>query len=150
MPAFSGLWDGIHGENHALTSDANPPQSRGIIRTFMQRQSMHGYVNALGQLSPTVKTLTAGDRSDVAVIGGMEAWPSRDPDAGNQVTIENLGDELQGGAGTALDTRARPADPAAADLAHTFDTTLNEGYAADDANTGQTAEALAESISDGS
>lgn len=148
MPAFSGLWDGIHGEAYSAMpkADANPPQSRGIVRTFMQRQSMHGHVNALGRNSPATIAQTPADRADVDVIGGMEAWPSRNPDAANQVTITNLGDELVGGTGTALESRARPADPAAADLAHTYDTTKNEGYPKDDADHGQTAEALAEDI----
>lgn len=151
MPAFSGLWDGVHGDGYAAMpkADALPPAQRGIVRTLMQGRGMHGHVTALGRNAPASIARVVADRADVVAVGGMEAWPSRDPDAANRVTITNLGDELQGGAGTALDVIARPSNATESDMAHTYDTTLRNGHPADAADNGATSPAVTEAISDG-
>lgn len=144
MPAFSGLWDGVHNEAYAdRPKAARQPLGRGIVRVLMQKRGMHGHVNALTRNAPATIARVVTDRSDVDVIGGMEAWPSRNPDAANKVTVANLGDELQGGTGTALDSVARVPDASADDLVNTYDTTKNSEYAGDDALNGVTAPPLA-------
>lgn len=147
MPAFSGLWDGMHGQSYAAMtkSDARPPQARGIVRTFMQRQSMHGHVNALGRNAPATIAQIAPDRGDIVMNGGYD-YANRQQDGANQVTVENMGTSVHGAGGTALSSRARPSDPSAADLAHTYDTTQKTGYVEDDADTGATSEAVTEDV----
>lgn len=147
MPAFSGLWDGMHGQAYSAMpkADANPPQARGIVRTFMQRQSMHGHVNALGRNAPATVAQVAADRGDIVMNGGYD-YANRQQDAGNQVTVENMGTSVHGAGGTALASRARPSNPDAAALAHTYDTTKTTGYVEDAADTGATGEAVAEVV----
>lgn len=149
MPAFSGLWDGIHGDGYAAMPKANVPAILGgIARVVMQKRGMHGFVNAIGQNAPATITQTTGDRSDIAVNGGYD-YANRQQDAANQVTITNLGDPLQGAGGSAGDTVARPPDTSAASLDVNVDTLLRNSHAADDADSGVTSPAVGQIISDG-
>lgn len=146
MPAFSGLWDGIHGEVYARTAEPEPP-IQGVTRVMMSKRGMHGVVNAIGQNAPATIARIDADRADVAVRGGWD-YATRTDDAGNQVTITNLASHIDGNA--VNESVARVADASTEDLAAIFDTVLNNEYAADDAQHPETAPALAESISDGS
>lgn len=133
MPAFSGLYDGVHGDGFAaLREQSRPPMLRGITRVLMQKRGMHGTVNALGRDAPDAIAQVDAQRGPISVIGGMEAWPSRDPDAANRVTITNIEPAFSG------ETVARVPDATEDDLAHSFDTTLREGFPADDADNGVT------------
>lgn len=143
MPAFSGLWDGVHTLAYAAMAkaDAKPPQVRGIVRTFMQRPTMHGHVNALGRNAPaTIKRIDA-DRADITVPGTF-TYPART--LARDVTIANAASHVDGV--DINETKARVPDATAGDLAHTYDTTLRNGHPADGAASGVTSPAVTEVI----
>lgn len=149
MPAFSGLWDGVHGQAYSAMpkSNALPPAQRGIVRVLMQGRGMHGHVSALGRNAPATIAQVNADLNDLAVRGGYD-YANRQEDAGNQVTITNV--EQNAVTTTVAETKARPTDATEADMAHTYDTTLRNGHPADSAGSGVTSPAVAEDISDGS
>lgn len=139
MPAYSGLWDGIHGEAYdAMTkADAQPPFQRGIVRVLMQGRGMHGHVNALGRNSPAEIARVDAAMGDLTGVRGTFDYATR-TDL-NDMQIDNgnngsVGDE----------TIARPADATEADMAHTYDTTLRNGHPADAAETGATSPEVSE------
>lgn len=138
MPAFSGLWDGEHGETYAATPKAGrPPMLRGIVRTFMQRQSMHGVVEGLGRNAPASRLLVNADRGDITVPGTF-TYSTRS--LARDVTISNIEP------GYSAETRARPTNVAAGDLAEAFDTTRRNVHPADGAEIGVTSPAVAASV----
>lgn len=148
MPAFSGLWDGIHGEAYANRpkSDAQPPFQRGIVRALMQGRGMHGHVTALGRNSPSAIARVDAQRGDITVPGSFDyaSWKIDDTTiAARDVTITNSAPGYSG------ETIARPTNATVADMAHTYDTTLRNGHPADAANNGVTSPAVTEVISDG-
>lgn len=137
MPAFSGLYDGVHGDGFtALREQSRPPMLRGLTRVLMQKRGMHGTVHALGRTAPLAISQIDAERGSIDVIGGMEAWPSRDPDAANKVTITNISSHINGA--SVSDRASRVPDATEDDLAHSFDTTLREGFVADEAISGVT------------
>lgn len=139
MPAFSGLYEAQQGEAYsAVTKALKAPQMRGIVRRFMQPQSAHGFVNALGQASPASITQVNADRADLSVPGTF-TYAGRT--TARDVTIANAAPGYSG------ETRARPADATATELAETFNTMRKEGFVADDADTGVTSPAVTESVS---
>ena len=137
MPAFSGLWDGVHGTAYGGTFPTSEPipALAGLARVLFQKRGMFGIAKGLGISTITSRKQVQTDRGDLSVIGGMEAWPSRDPDAANKVTIANAGDDVN----TLEDANTVPSN--GADL-HVFNTTLNHTYADDAADSGVTAQAL--------
>lgn len=143
MPSFSGLWDGVHGQAYSAMAkaDAKPPQARGIVRTFMQRPSMHGHVNALGRNAPATRAVIDADRADITVPGSM-AWPTRV--VSRNVTVTNSGSHVDGN--PVNETVARVPDATATDLVNTYDTTLRNVHPADEANSGVTSPAVTEVI----
>lgn len=155
MPAFSGLWDGIHGDGYAAMtkSTSRPPQTRGIIRAFMQKPGLHGVVNAIGQDAPATRARVDADRPDITVRGTFDyaAWKLDPNDAARfvtDVTVANSAAHATSGQLTINESIARPADLAAGALIDTFDTTLNNGYPADSGGgaSGVTSPALAEVV----
>lgn len=156
MAAFSGLWDGMHGDGYAAMpkSNALPPHSRGIIRTFMQRRAMHGHVNALGRNAPMDRARINAERQDITVPGTFDydAWKAAQPEddkAGitRDMTITNAGSHVDPIAVT--ETLARPTDATEDELVHTYDTTLNNEYVGDRSMLPITSPAWPEVISDG-
>jgi len=158
MPAFSGLWDGTHGEAYAdmPKSDALPPAQRGVVRVLMQGRGMHGHVAALGRNAPATIARVDDKLGDLDVNGGYD-YANREQDAANKVTMTNTvagayddTEESTGTGGFNVDQSiARPTNATADDMAHTYDTTLRNGYAGDAAGSGSTADAQTEVISDG-
>jgi hypothetical protein len=144
MPSFSGLWDGVHGDGYAAMpkADAKPPQARGIVRTFMQRPSMHGHVNALGRNSPATRAAIDADRPDITVPGTF-SWPART--LARDVTVTNSASHIDGA--DVNESHARVPDATAADLVNTYDTTLRNGHPADKADSGVTSPAVSEVVS---
>lgn len=145
MPAFSGLWDGTHGDAYAnrTKADALPPIARGIIRRFMQSPSMHGHVNALGRNAPATRAAIDAELGDITVPGGYD-YAARQHDAGNRVTMTNHASHIDGN--DINETHSRVPDATAADLVHTYDTTKRVGYPGDDAGNGVTGGAVAASV----
>lgn len=148
MPAFSGLWDGVHGDPYHTSVDggAGTPPSQvpnpslgGIVRVLMQKRGMFGVVKAItqGTSVASYKRVTA-DRPDVTVRGGYD-YANRQNDVANQVSIANLG-----GGATTLENENTVANASVATLTHIFDTTLRQGYVGDSAENGVTADALSE------
>lgn len=137
MPAFSGLWDGVHGDTYASTQDPSPPMT-GMLRVLLQKRGMYGFVRGFGLNAPaTVKGVPAA-RGSVVMNGGYD-YANRQQDAGNQVTVTNLDASVP----TLVD-RPMPGDATAQEMLRVADTVLNREYAADAAELPTTAEALAE------
>lgn len=133
MPAFSGLYDGVHGDGYAaLRNQTEPPMLRGIVRVLMQKRGMHGVINALGRTAPATIARINADRGDIVMNGGYD-YANRQQDAANRVTVTNLSSAY------ASETIARVPNASADDLAHAFDITINEGFVKDDADSGATA-----------
>lgn len=143
MPAFSGLWDGVHGQAYAAMpkADAKPPQARGIVRTFMQRPSMHGHVNALGRNAPATRAAIDADRPDITVPGTF-TWPART--LARDVTVTNSASHVDGA--NVNEVHNRVPDATAGDLANTYDTTLRNGHPRDEAMSGVTSPQVSEVI----
>lgn len=160
MPAFSGLWDGVHGEayNAMTKSDARPPVLRGIVRALMQGRTMHGHVTALGRNAPSVVARIPGSLTSEDVRGTFDyaKWKADPNDATRFVidyTMTDHGRILVNdgtGSGQPMGSQPRVANATEADMAHTYDTTLRNGYAGDEAGSGSTGTAQSEVISDGS
>lgn len=145
MPTFSGLWDGVHGEDYSNMpkADALPPFQRGIVRVLMQSRAMHGHVTALGRNAPATIARVDEERGDLTGVRGTFDYATRTDQ--NDMTIDNGGN-----GGFSGESIARPTDATEADMAHTYDTTLRNGHPADSAGSGVTSPAVAEDISDGS
>lgn len=137
MPSFSGLWDGVHGDAYLtdFPTSVPTPALTGLARVLFQKRGMFGIAKGLGISTIASRKRVQADRSDLDVIGGMEAWPSRDPDAANRVTIENMGDDVN-----ALEN-ANTVPANVTDLG-VLNTTLNHEYAGDSAGSGVTAPPL--------
>ena len=151
MPAFSGLYDGVFGDGYAaLAAQSRPPMLRGLTRVLMQKRGMHGTVNALGRASPATIAQLDAKRGSMDVRGGYD-YANRTEDAANTITIfdaacgvySNAEEGIGTGGFNVDETVARVPDATEADLANSFDTTLNSGYAGDDANNGATGDTLA-------
>lgn len=144
MPAFSGLWDGVHGQpyNSMDKSDALPPVQRGIVRALMQGRGMHGHVTALGRNAPATIARVDASRGDLTGMRGTFNYATR-----TDLFDYNLANGNNGG--YSGETIARPANATETDMAHTYDTTLRNGHPADVAGSGSTSPAVSERISDG-
>ena len=138
MPAFSGLYDGVYGDGYAaLAPQSRPPMLRGITRVMMQKRGMHGTVNALGRAAPAVIEQVDAQRGTIAVPGTF--------DYATRVTARDV-DITNAEPGYSGETVARVPDATEDDLVNSFDTTLNENYAGDDADNNITAKELAGSV----
>ena len=148
MAAFSGLFDGVHGDGYAATpkADALPPAQRGIVRVLMQGRGMHGHVEALGRNAPATIARVDADRTDIAVNGTFN-YPGRTTD--KDVTVLNIGAHVADASQAVTESIARPDDATEGDMAHTYDTTMRNGHPADLAASGATSPAVTEVISDG-
>lgn len=160
MPAFSGLWDGVHGEAYAdmPKADALPPFQRGIVRSLMQGRAMHGHVTALGRNAPSAIARIPGSLTSEDVRGTFDyaKWKADPNDETRFVIDYTMTDHGRilvndgAGSGQPMGSQPRPADATETDMAHTYDTTLRNGHPADAAATGVTSPAVTEIISDGS
>lgn len=149
MPSFSGLWDGVHTDPYFTSIDGGsgtPPSSvptpalGGMARVMMQKRGMWGFVGALGRNTYATRKQVQTDRSDLTVRGGYD-YANREDDAANQVTIPNMGDDVN-----TLEDADRVSNVSAATLVATFDTTKNHGYVGDSALNGVTAVPLTERV----
>jgi hypothetical protein len=122
-------------------ADAKPPQARGIVRTFMQRPSMHGHVNALGRNAPATRAVIDADRADITVPGTF-SWPTRT--LARDITVTNSASHVDGA--NVNETKARVPDATATDLVNTYDTTLRNGHPRDGALSGVTSPVVSEVI----
>ena len=120
--AYSGLWDEVHGEPHALT--AKYPSMNGILRAFMQKRGFYGYVRGSGRFAPATSKRVTTVKPSISARG---------------VTITNMGGGIE-----AISDYARPATATAAQLSELFDTTLRHQYAGDLADHDETGKALTE------
>ena len=117
MPAFSGLYDGVFGDGYAaLDAQTRPPMLRGLVRVLMQKRGMHGTVNALGRAAPDTIAQVDAQRGTIAVNGTFN-YATRTTD--KDVDILNIDPAYSG------ETVARVPNATEADLANSFDTTLN-------------------------
>ena len=140
MPAFSGLYDGVHGDGYAaLDVQSRPPMLRGITRVIMQKRGMHGTVNVLGGGTPDTIAQIDADRGDITVPGTFN-WPARTLD--RDMTITNIESHASDSNQDVTETVARVPDASADDLNASLNTTLNNEYAGDDAISGVTAPPL--------
>lgn len=132
--SFSGLFEGQDGEDYIATvPKANKAPTRGIVRRFMQTQSLHGVVNAIGQQSPATVAQVDADKADITVPGTF-TYATRS--TARDMTVANVDPGYSG------ESRARVANATAAELDDTFDTELKEGFVADEAETGVTSPAV--------
>lgn len=137
MPAFSGLYNGVFGENYAPITKPRPPIS-GILHVLLQKRGLYGMVRGFGRNSPTVVGTVDMNRNDMLVRGGWE-YATRTDDVANRVTITHIGGDVNN-----IGTEPVPANASADWMKLTADTVLNRAYAADKAATGATGPALAE------
>ena len=137
MPAFSGLYNGVYGENYAPISAPRPPVS-GLLRVALQRRGAYGYVRGFGRNAPTTVKGVDVDRDDMTVRGGWK-WPERIDDPANEVTIPNIGGDVN-----TLADITMPATASANDMKLVADTHLNRQYAEDESDLGVTAPLLNE------
>ena len=131
----------MFGDGYAgLAAQSRPPMLRGLARVLMQKRGMHGTVNVLGRASPATIAQVDAARTTIAVPGTFDyaAWKI-DPAtvAARDINVTNSAPAYSD------ETVARVPDATEADLANSFDTTLNSEYANDDAENGATADALA-------
>lgn len=130
MAGWSGLWNGSHGEDHALTASPVTPINAGLGRLVHQKRGSFGYVGALGR--NTVATRQQSDHGgDITTRGGYD-YNNRQNDPANQVTIPNAAQ----GEDRANSAVARVPNASESDMAGIYDTTLNKDYAADGADNG--------------
>lgn len=135
MAAFSGLWNGVFGENYSGIATPQPPIS-GVLRVLLQKRGLYGYVREFGRNAPdTVKGVEA-DRDDLEVRGGW-TYATRTDDVANQVTITNIGEAV-----VDLEDRTMPPDATAAEALSVADTLKRVGHPADSANLGVTSPAV--------
>ncbi len=130
MASWSGIWDYVEGDTHALDAKHNPPQARGMIRALMQNSFMHGHVNALGRTAPATRTMASVTGETLTVKGGYD-YANRQDDVANQVDITNMH-----GNDRAMVTYSRVTDATERDMAGVYDTTLRKYYAADASGNG--------------
>jgi hypothetical protein len=139
MPAFSGLYDGVHGDGFAaLRKQSRPPTLRGIVRVFMQKRGLHGTSSALGRNTPDAIAQVDTDRGDINVPGTF-TWPART--LARDIVLTNSSPGTTQG-----DVVSRVPAATEADLVNSFDTTKRNGHPADEANSGVTSPAVAKAV----
>lgn len=140
MPTFSGLWDGVHGDAYALDNVPTPPIAGGLLRVALQKRGLYGFVRGFGRSAPTEIVGVQAQRSNQTLRGGYD-YATRQNDAANEVTVTHLGDDVN-----TLASLPAPSDATDADMSHVADTTRNNEYANDDANSGVTGTAWTETV----
>lgn len=138
MAAFSGLWNGVHGESYPSQTLAPHPPLSGLLRVLLQKRGMYGFVRGFGGAAPSTVKGVDRDHDDIQVRGGWD-YATRMDDPLNTVDLNNIGGDVN----TLVDI-TMPDDASVTDMQRTADTVLNRAYAADRAGTGATAPALAE------
>jgi hypothetical protein len=139
MPAFSGLYDGVHGDGYAaLREQSRPPMLRGLMRVMMQKRGMHGTANALGRNTPATIAVIDAARGTIAVNGTFN-YPARTTD--KDVDITNAEPAYSG------ETVARVPDATEDSLVNSYDTTKRNGHPADAADNGVTSPAVSSIVS---
>lgn len=126
MPAFSGLYDGIHGDGYAaLALQSRPPMLRGIVRVLMQKRGLYGTAALAGGTVPATRKQVQTELPTLTVRGGYD-YANRQDDAANTVDIVHAGGDVN-----VLEDADTVDQPSAEDFAAAFDTTLNNGYVQD-------------------
>lgn len=141
MPAFSGLWDAVHGDGpYAPTATPSPPVAGGIMRVMMQKRGLYGLARGIGLPGPATVKGVGAELPTLTVRGGYD-YANRQDDAANTVDIVHGGGDVN-----VLEDITMPADMPPEMVEKFVATTLNSEYAADEADNGATAEAWSGAI----